>query len=295
MTPEAAEKLEALVTLAKERERERLLAALAALDAPPAPPKPPEAPLGPEWLEGVLAKLASIPPATAEEVAHDREHRRVRPRISAAGISPEHLRELTITHGRQQKSLADIRAKVASGTGAICVLFGPRGTGKTQLAAQIVRDFAERTVREEDDYAYAGKATPREYICSYQTAADLFGRMKELYANVGTIHAEARAEEMECMARIDLVIVDELQESAEANEKRIGFGKILAALCDKRYANKKPTILISNHYDPTKPTSAALITGFLGDSIVDRVKQYGCFIVADWKSFRENQTATYAI
>ena len=283
----AAEKLESLVALAKERERNRLLAELAALDAPAPPPVRQEAPLGAEWLDGLLAKLASITPATADEVATDRELRRVRPRIAAAGISGEHLRELTITNARQQLALSTIRAKVASGTGAICVLFGPRGTGKTQIAAQIVRDFAERTVREEDDYAYAQKATPRDYSCAYLTAADLFGRMKELYANVGTINAESRAEEMECLARLDIVIVDELQESTNASEQRIGFGKILTALCDKRYANRKPTILISNHYDPAKPTSAALVIDFLGDSIVSRAKQYGGFIIADWKSFRE--------
>jgi len=306
ITKEGASQLESLVERRKMAQRARLAAQLAALDAPVEPKAEPVADLS-GLLDEARAIFAGIKPADAQAVARDREMRRIRPVLAEAGIKPEHLPALATfaPHPSQLATLAELRRLIGSGLGSIGVLIGPRGTGKTHLAAQLIRDFAERTVADEDalaDYIRRRNESPelgsvfmarnpapsvRTFTTLYLTAARLFGRQKELFSNVGTINGEQRQSEMDKLGTAyDLVIVDELQESADGHEKRIGLGKILTSLCDARYASRLPTILISNHYDPAAPDSLQLISDFLGDSIVSRANQHGGFLIADWPSFR---------
>lgn len=262
-------------------------------------------------LAAVFGRIAAASPAA---VAKDRETRRVLPYLIEAGIAEEHRKNAEAIN-QQPKwagALGKVRDKLAENPGAIVALIGPRGTGKSQMAAQLVRDFADRQIAIEDankDSSVAQwnafekirslcplirKFIERRVIvplpprCRYLKAAFYFGRNKELYANVGTINAEVREQEIEVLSQYDLVTFDELQEAAEGDEnRRIGFGKILTDIVDRRYAKQRPTILISNHYDMENPDNFAPIQNFLGASICDRMRQTGGIVVCNWRSFRE--------
>lgn len=257
-----------------------------------APVKGPE-PIGADFEKTIAAMLAAIKPASAAEVAADRDKRRLIPLLVDAGIALEHRASRAAVNRcpKWAASLEKVRATLAGNAGAIVVLIGPRGTGKTQIAAEVARDFAGRQLDAEDASAEAARSGRRVSVSvpalamTYQKAARYFGRCKELYANVGTINAEVRQREIDILRGYDLVIFDELQEAAD-DDRRVGFGKILTDIVDLRYSAQKPTLLISNHYDEANPKDRSAIEAFLGASIVSRMNQTGGFVVCDWESFR---------
>ena len=242
----------------------------------------------------VAAMLAKVTPASAEAVARDREVRRVQPRLVECGIAREHLPALDTLRPvpAQLAALARMRETVTRRDGgAIVVLIGPRGTGKTHLVAQIFRDQVEALLRAEDASADAVHTGVRVAVPAlqmhYGKAQSFFQTFKELHGNVGSIRVPELQARLALLAKLDLVAIDELQEvPGEADAARVGFSKILTDIVDQRYAEKRPTILVSNHYDPARPSDLSQITAFLGDSIVSRLNQYGALIVADWPGFR---------
>jgi len=251
----------------------------------------------------VAAMLAKVTPASAEAVARDRELRRVQPRLVECGIAREHLPALDTLRPvpAQLAALARMRETVTRRDGgAIVVLIGPRGTGKTHLVAQIFRDQVETLLRAEDASADAVHTGVRVAVPAlqmhYGKAQSFFQTFKELHGNVGSIRVPELQARLALLAKLDLVAIDELQEvPGEADASRVGFSKILTDIVDQRYAEKLPTILVSNHYDPARPSDLSQITAFHGDSIVSRLNQYGALIIADWPGFRGgNVTPTTA-
>lgn len=258
------------------------------------PPTADEHALPADFTEAVAAMLRGIKPAASEAVARDRELRRVQPRLVECGIAREHLPALDTLRPvpAQLAALARIRETVTRRDGgAIVVLIGPRGTGKTHLVAQIFRDQVEALLRIEDasaDFVHTGKRVAVPVLqMHYGKAQSFFQTFKELHGNVGSIRVPELQSRLALLAKYDLVAIDELQEvPGEQDASRIGFSKILTDIVDQRYAEKRPTILVSNHYDPAHPSDLSQITAFLGDSIVSRLNQYGALIVADWPGFR---------
>lgn len=255
----------------------------------------PEPALVPSDFERVVADmLRAVQPVSAEAVAADREARRIRPALVECGIAREHLPALATLRPvpEQLAALARIREAVTRRDGgAIVVIIGPRGTGKTHLVAQIFRDQVEALLRIEDASADAVHTGVRVAVPTlqmhYGKAQSFFQTFKELHGNVGSIRVPELQARLALLAKYDLVAIDELQEvPGEADASRVGFSKILTDIVDQRYAEKRPTILVSNHYDPRNPRDLSAIAVFLGDSIVSRLNQYGALIVADWPGFR---------
>ena len=149
-------------------------------------------------------------------------------------------------------------------SGGILVLHGKRGTGKTQMAAELAR-----TKRFPLD---AGRGPDWKRSAHYQTAMRFFLTVRATFRK-GSDKTELDI--IDRMTEPGLLIIDELQERGEtAFEDRL-----LTHLIDARYGAKRPTILIANL---TKEELAKS----LGPSIVDRIHENGRRIDFTWNSYR---------
>jgi len=135
----------------------------------------------------------------------------------------------------------------------IAVILGPRGTGKTQLAVNAIRDRIFHT----------------PFSALYITAADLFDSLRKDVADGG--HGKT----LRRFSQVGLLVIDELQESWDTKYEMTE----LTRLMDKRYSEMLPTILVSNLTDE----------GFrrrVGPSIVSRIQEGGLMLPCMWPSFR---------
>ena len=147
------------------------------------------------------------------------------------------------------------RAKSVAASGGIIALIGKRGTGKTRLAAEVLRDKAPERGR-------------------YTTAMGLFLRIRASFSKTSP---ESEAQIIEELARCPLLILDELQERGNTAWE----DRLLTHLLDRRYGAMKPTILIAN----LEPSG---LTNTLGDSIVSRLNETGGVLHLDGPSHRTN-------
>lgn len=149
-------------------------------------------------------------------------------------------------------------------SGGILVLHGKRGTGKTQMAAEIAR--AKRFPLD------AGTKADPKRSAHYQTAMRFFLTVRATFKK-GSDKTEL--EIIDRMTEPGLLVIDELQERGEtAFEDRL-----LTHLIDARYGAKRPTILIANLTKDELGKS-------LGPSIVDRIRENGRCIDFTWNSYR---------
>ena len=132
-------------------------------------------------------------------------------------------------------------------------IIGNRGTGKTQLAAEVIKDIAPDTA-------------------TYMTAAELFMRIRATFDKRTT---ETEIDIARELSRGPLLVIDELQERGESAWEN----RLLTEIIDKRYANERPTLLISN-------LTAGELTASLGDSITDRMREGGGIIEITGQSHR---------
>jgi len=147
--------------------------------------------------------------------------------------------------------------------GAIFVLVGPRGTGKTQIAVDAtIPRFANPYI----DYSQR----PR-----YAKLADIFRDIRASYRE-DSMDSEVVVFRKYCKASV--LVVDEAQERAETDFENRTFTQII----DKRYDAMLDTIIISNL---TKDEMARS----MGLSVVSRIHECGECIECDWPSFREKK------
>jgi DNA replication protein DnaC len=160
-----------------------------------------------------------------------------------------------------QKMAGDLRGLL--GTGTLCALIGPRGTGKTQLAVHLMYERIKALAT----------ADPGE------AKWPLYTRITDFFCAIrGTYHADSPETETQVARRYDLpqlLIIDELHERAESEFEV----RALNNLIDKRYAAKVDTILISNQ-------NKEELSASLGPSIISRLQETGQLFTCDWASFR---------
>ena len=149
-------------------------------------------------------------------------------------------------------------------TGAILILHGKRGTGKTQMAAELAR--AKRFPIDAGT-----KADPRR-SAHYQTAMRFFLTVRATFRK-GSDKTELDI--IDRMTEPGLLVIDELQERGETDFE----DRLLTHLIDARYGARRPTILIAN-------LTREELAKSLGPSIVDRVHENGRRIDFTWTSYR---------
>lgn len=187
--------------------------------------------------------------------------------MRAAGVPERFLQRLNFDDCRPQKAVFSRCQGLCSGKGAIVALVGPRGTGKTTIAAQLVRARAENE-----------ELPPWERQPPYRKTVDLLNRWKPLYSDSGHIDIEELRFRRDEYCRLSLHIIDEIHECEDLKAR----DRMLTDICDRCYAFKTDVVLISNQTEEQfrKTTN---------ESILSRLEEHGEVIECKWESRRESR------
>jgi DNA replication protein DnaC len=179
---------------------------------------------------------------------------RVSELFSASRVPDRHAKKEELIGSEWYACLGAVKSQLQ--TGFLIALIGTRGTGKTQIAVELIRENSRRN------------KTSR-----FLLAMDIFLSIRASYRKDSTID-EAKVVEEFCKPR--LLVIDEIQERAEtAFEDRI-----LTHILNRRYNDEKDTLLLGNitHEEFRKA---------MGASIVSRLNETGGLITCDWPSYRK--------
>lgn len=198
--------------------------------------------------------------------------------LKALGWDQRHCRRIHPNWNcdAQERAFNGLSAKL-SGNGAIVALVGGRGIGKTTIAAEHsrVRVEARRAffqVPERERPLPHPPANPGRY----EKLGRLSNIFKPLYADFGSINTDQLSGQLERWCQCDLVVIDELHETEDLKTNM----RFLVDFVDRRYANHKDTILISNH-TPEQFRSE------VNPSIVSRIGHHGGIMHCNWESHRK--------
>lgn len=162
--------------------------------------------------------------------------------------------------GAVQKQIADMPP------GAIVALLGARGTGKTQIAHNLLGVAIAKYLHEWSTW----KGQPR-----YTSAAKIFRAMRDAQKRQRGDEGDNESQTIARFVEPKLLVIDEAHERGETDFENRTFTEII----DDRYANNRTTILISN-------LSKAEFSKSIGPSIVSRIHEAGSTIECNWPSFR---------
>jgi len=147
------------------------------------------------------------------------------------------------------------------GDGFLVALLGERGTGKTQLAVELVRHHIETSERPWPLYV---------------RTLDIFMGIREAYRPNGPTERQ----QLDEFTKRTLLIVDDAHERGGSDWEN----RLLTYLIDVRYGDKLDTVLISNQ----EPDEFKLSIGL---SIYGRLLETGGIWLCDWPSFRRPKSA----
>lgn len=225
-------------------------------------------------LEAIAGAFRGAKPRTNEELARHRWETVTCHDLAAVGL-PERLRKRIIDWNQPKQEEAFRRVKgYLRGVGAVVALCGARGTGKSTLCAQIMRERVEA----RHAYAMADLVTrgPEPAAAGrYEKLVRLGGLFKPLFAGFGSTNADSLAGRYEAWVRLELLVIDEVHDG----EAIVPAMTMLVDLVDRRYAERRDTILISNR-DPEE------FRDQMNPSIVSRIAEEGAIIRCDWPSWR---------
>jgi DNA replication protein DnaC len=155
-------------------------------------------------------------------------------------------------------------AKRAVAQRSIALLHGPRGTGKTFLATRIARDWCQ-----------SGCNTGEGRV-KYWRLIDLFGAQLAWFDRKHDDNGNAIPEPLGVARTCGLLILDEIHDRLDTDYAR----SELTRLIDVRYAEKRPTVLITNRHSNQ-------ISGVIGVSAAERILEGGCAINCTAENIRK--------
>lgn len=227
-------------------------------------PPDPSNPVRPDMAKGFMklaAEAARHP--TPEQTAADDQERQRRENLEKNNGVPARYRGAH-THVARVGVPDDAMERYAHTVGCLTSLFdkpgmvaliGTRGTGKTWMGCGLVMTFCRH-----GRYAL------------YRDAMDYFLDLKATYddgAKLDQQQVEAR------YLKPELLVLDEVHERGDTAWE----DRMLTRLINKRYADERSTVLISNQDERT-------FAERIGASIADRIHDGGGVIVCDWESLR---------
>lgn len=178
--------------------------------------------------------------------------------LRAGNLPPRHSRREASRSGVFEpwsKKLEVVLGIARARPDAMLALIGGRGTGKTQMAVEVMRHFA-----------YQG------HQVAYYRAMEVFLHIKATYS-AGTDERRALA----ALSTPSLLVIDEVQVRSES----VWENNMLTYLLDVRYAAQRATVLICN----LTPDAFA---AHMGDSVMDRISETGGIVICDWPSLRSH-------
>lgn len=140
--------------------------------------------------------------------------------------------------------------------GFLVALTGERGTGKTQLAVNLIHLAAQIPCR-----------------CRYIVAAELFRDIRRTFSS----RDENERDVVEKFCEPRLLVIDELHQRAGTEWEH----DTLVNIIDARYREMKATLMITNHME------SQAFSNMVGDSIASRLLEAGGVITCSWPKFRK--------
>lgn len=173
-----------------------------------------------------------------------------------SGVPERHKSKTLMRHestgpwGEQYRRLKD-----SLSTGPLIALLGKRGTGKTQLAVDLLADSC----------CAGGRV-------KYLKSLDLFREIRTCFRKDGPNEVDT----VDRFCKYATLVIDEAHERSDSEWEN----RTLTNIIDRRYDSMRATILVSNM---TKDAFGSAV----GPSIVSRMHETGIVVVCDWESFRE--------
>lgn len=204
-----------------------------------------------EALEAALARLNALPRVERPEREQTRSQREINEIMAEAHVPRRH-RLTRVEHGGDwSEKLQACKDRLGSGT--LIILCGARGRGKTQLAVELMRHLAN-------------DGRPSRYL----TLHDLSVTLKATFDD----RSQTEAGVISRLRRPRLLVMDEVGKVPITDWLHAPFFSVI----DKRYADMRDTILISNH-------AQADLSEALGASVVRRANGTGGVIDASsWEA-----------
>lgn len=143
-------------------------------------------------------------------------------------------------------------------TGGAVAIIGKRGTGKTRLSCEVLRDGAPHEGR-------------------YTTAMGIFLDLRNSFRST---EGPSEAQVIERLSSATLLIIDEIQERGNTEWE----DRILTHILDKRYGAMRPTLLIGN-------LTVQELKDTLGTSITSRLNETGAIMEITGPSYRNGGAA----
>ena len=168
-----------------------------------------------------------------------------------ADVPKRHFAIPAILPGPWLDKLKDLKGQI--GKGCLLALLGKRGTGKTQMAVELMRHTCVQ-----------GRSA------KYTTAMRFFTAVKDSYKGDTTESAVLKQYLKPC-----LLVIDEAQERGETGWE----DRLLGSLVDSRYGAMRDTVLVSN-------LARREFERAIGSSIMSRMSETGGIIECNWPSFR---------
>ena len=169
-----------------------------------------------------------------------------------ANVPKRHGETLILQQPRWYEAMVGISRRI--GQGFLIGLFGPRGTGKTQLAVEVIRSACRQ-------------GRPSRHI----DAAMFFVEVRTAYKPDGPTEQTV----LNKYLAPTLLVIDAIEERGNTPAE----DRLLATLINQRYGAATDTILISNE------GRDEFLVG-IGDSIASRMTETGAVIECNWPSFR---------
>jgi len=197
--------------------------------------------------------------------AHAEAQASIQRRMEAAGLPSRYadktFASLTTVSLEQRRAIELVMAyatdREALKAGRGLILSGTVGTGKTHLAAAIINTVVS-----------GGKKTSARYT----TARAMIRDVRAAWSD----RELSEAKQLAAYTAPSMLVIDELGAQFASDSERV----ILFEILDQRYAERLPTVIISN-LTPDE------IKGVLGDRIIDRLREDGGLVVSlRWESHR---------
>ncbi len=189
----------------------------------------------------------------------DPEHQRAEHLALKATGAPKRHRDWTMTHDTIGTDWDETAMWLMRqyGTGFLIALIGPRGTGKTQLAVELLRH-----------------AVAQDHQAQYVRAMKIFIDLHSTYGAKDRTENESTV--LSALFTPKLLVIDEMQEGSQSAWEQ----QMLTYLIDVRYGERRDTLLLGNF------TAQNPIEARVGDSVTSRLNETGGIRVCDWPSFR---------
>ncbi len=196
---------------------------------------------------------------------------RIEAKLKAAGIPPA-LRDRSfddyeVTSDEQQRALDAVREFADNfwtrhlPAGAVLVLAGERGNGKGHLAIACAKQVMQRGTG------------------MYLRTADLIRMVRATWRRDSR---QSEQEVIDALCSLDLLVIDEVGVQRGTEDEQI----ILFDVIDRRYADLRPTILITN-------LNGAGFKDVMGPRIMDRLVERAIYVRFSWESYRGKVQAAY--